>query len=609
MQKDEKKYWEVCLADLASNPNNPRKNFSGPKFKEMIASIKKVGVIEPILIRPVKGKTPYEIIAGERRWRASCDIARGNGGLKKNTIPAIVRDISDDEAFDLMTIENLQREDLTELEEAQSFKTYLDKKGKEALPELAERTGIKPSYIHRRVAVMELPKEVLEAWEQGKIKYGHCEQLVKVADKNKMLELFKKVIESANFYPMTVKDLKNKIENDAIKLSVAKFDIEKAGCKKCQSNSDVQRKLFDEEIGKSLCLDPKCFKQKQNNWFMANWKKEFGEKNGTNGLRFSGGVDYNKKHDFESYTGKPGAKCKECQFFVSFINVEGEIRQKQSCVGDKSCYNVIIAAGKQEAKRKEAARQSKNIDAQIDEQENTGEEMEVARVAWHGGFFIEEFYKTAIPERMAALNICREASNPDHQYMALRFSLISLMIANDGLRKEFLVRWIPDKYHLDEDGNIVDRKNKNVSFWDMTPDKIWGRLLFMKGDELVQAHKEAAGQAILQQNKTQASMRHFVAMHLGIDLAKEWRITKDYLDKKTTKECLDLIDRLRIATDEKALTYLHETLNKKRGKFNTCKKAELVSLIMESGVDLSGRVPAEILNAAKEMEKTEENND
>jgi hypothetical protein len=104
-------------------------------------------------------------------------------------------------------------------------------------------------------------------------------------------------------------------------------------------------------------------------------------------------------------------------------------------------------------------------------------------------------------------------------------------------------------------------------------------------------------------------MRHFVAMHLGIDLAKEWRITKDYLDKKTTKECLDLIDRLRIATDEKALTYLHETLNKKRGKFNTCKKAELVSLIMESGVDLSGRVPAEILNAAKEMEKTEENND
>ena len=171
-------YAEITLADITSNPQNPRKNFSGPKFEELIASIKQVGVIEPILIRPVKGKTPYEIIAGERRWRASCDIASANGGIKKNTIPAIVRDISDDEAFDLMTIENLQREDLTELEEAQSFKLYLDKKGKEALPELAERTGIKPSYIMRRVSVLELPKEILKAWEKGTIKYGHCEQLV-----------------------------------------------------------------------------------------------------------------------------------------------------------------------------------------------------------------------------------------------------------------------------------------------------------------------------------------------------------------------------------------------------------------------------------------------
>ncbi|MFA5324104.1 MAG: ParB/RepB/Spo0J family partition protein [Smithella sp.] len=596
-----KQYQEVTLADIQVNPDNPRKNFTGPKFDELVASVKKVGVMQPITIRPIKGKVPYMIVFGERRYNASVLIAKENGGIKKNSIPAIVRELTDDEAFELMTIENLQREDLTELEEAQSFKTYLDKKGKEALPELAERTGIKPSYIHRRVAVLGLPKEVLKAWDQGKIKYGHCEQLVRVADKNKMLELFNEVVYQSEWDPMTVKDLKDQIESDAIKLAVAKFDIEKAGCKKCRNNSDVQRKLFDEEIGKSLCLDPKCFKQNQNNWFMANWEREFSKKTGTNRFRFTGDVDYNKKHDFESYTGKPGAKCKECSYFVSFINIEGELRQKQSCVGDKSCYNMIIAAGKQEAKKKALAK-AKNSSS--GEQENTGEEtsIDIPRVAWHGGFFIEEFYKTAIPEHMATLTI----TSPLMVDMALRFSLISLMIANDSLRREFLVRWMPEKYHFNEDREIIDQDNKNVSYWDIPPDKIWVRLLFMKGDELVEAHKEAAAQAIMQQNKTQANMRHYVAMHLGIDLAKEWRLTKEYLDKKTTKECLDLIDRLGISTDEKALAYLHETLNKKRGKFNSCKKAELVSLVMESGADLAGKVPDEILTAAKKLEKSEE---
>ena len=601
-----KRYLEVTLADICANPQNPRKNFAGPKFDELMASIKQVGVIEPILVRPVKGKVPYEIVAGERRWRASCQLAGGNGGLKKNVIPAIIREIGDDEAFDLMTIENLQREDLTELEEAQSFKIYLDKKSKEALPELAERTGIKPSYIHRRVAVLSLPKEVLKAWDQGKILYGHCEQLARISDKNKMLELFQEVVQSSNFDPMTVKDLKDQIEDDAIKLSLAKFDIEKAGCKKCHSNSDIQRDLFGEDIKKSQCLNPKCFKQNQNNWFMAHWKKEFGEKTGTNGFRFSGDVDYNKKHDFESYTGKPGAKCKECPYFVSFINIEGELRQKQSCVGDKSCYNAIIAAGKQEAKKKEAAKKNRNIEGQ----ENTGEEIDVSRVAWHSIFFIEEFYKTAIPSRIVELN---GYTNNDNRDQILRFTLMSLFIANVSLMMRFAIRWMTDKYHVEKDeygeDYYVNQDGDEFSEYDIEQSDIWHRLEAMTVDELMEAQKEASCEALLQQGKTNKVIRHLVAMHLGIDLAREWRITKDYLYKKTTKECLALIDSLGISADEKALSYLHETLNKKRGKFNTCKKTELISLIMDSGVDLAGKVPAEILNAAKKMEKSEEDND
>jgi putative heme degradation protein len=174
---------------------------------------------------------------------------------------------------------------------------------------------------------------------------------------------------------------------------------------------------------------------------------------------------------------------------------------------------------------------------------------------------------------------------------------------------KFAKRWMIDKFTLkkdEEDGEeyLVDKNGDDISEHQITQEDIWDKLTLMSMMDLLKAHEVAAAQAIMQHNQTKASIRHFVALHLGIDLAKEWRLTKDYLDKKTTKECLDLIDRLGISTDEKALAYLQETLNKKRGKFNTCKKAELISLIIESGVDLAGKVPDEILNAAKALEKT-----
>lgn len=585
-----KQYAEISLAEIQVNPDNPRKHFAGTKFDELVASVRKVGVMQPITIRPVKGTGPfpYMIVFGERRYNASVIVAEENGGIKKNTIPSIIRKLTDDEAFDLMTIENLQREDLTELEEAQSFKIFLDKKGIGVLPELAERTGIKPSYIRRRVAVLSLPKEALKAWEQGKILYGHCEQLARLTDKKEIIEIVNEIIENSEYNPMTVKDLKEQISNQAIKLAAAKFDLEKAGCKTCKSNSDVQRDLFDEDIEKSICTNTKCFKQNQNNWLTANWKNEFKKKTGTNGFRFY--RDVQGEH-LDFWNVKPGEKCKECQFFVSLIQIDCDIYVKQSCVGDKSCYNQIIAAGKKQQQKKTA---SKTAGSQEEISADT------PRVAWHGGFFIEEFYKTAIPDSFTRL------INSD---MILRFSLMSLVVTNDSIRREFLIHWMPEKYHFNEDGQIVDQDNKNVSYWDITPEKIWSRLSTMKDADLFDAHKEAAHHTIMFHNAARPTIRHAVALHLGISLAREWRITKDYLDKKTTKECLDLIDRLGISTDEKALAYLQETLNKKRGKFNTCKKAELISLILESGIDLAGKVPAEILNAAKNLETPEEGDD
>ena len=148
----------IPLTEIVPSSMNPRKDFSGPEFDQLCASINSVVVIEPIIVRRLNGKKgPFEIVAGERRFKASVKL-----GLP--TIPAVVRELSDEAAYDFMLIENLQRADLTELEEAQSFKAWADKhKGDGAVKELGEKTGIRPPYIRTRIAALTLPKPVLEA--------------------------------------------------------------------------------------------------------------------------------------------------------------------------------------------------------------------------------------------------------------------------------------------------------------------------------------------------------------------------------------------------------------------------------------------------------------
>jgi len=571
----ERIFKELVLTELQPSPDNPRKNYSGPKFEEFVASVRKVGVIEPILVRPKTIKhsnVMYEIVAGERRFRAKSIVASENGGPEHATIPAIVQEMTDDEAFDLMTIENLQREDLTEIEEAQSFKIYLDKKGKDALPELAERTGIKPQYIRRRVAVLTLPDKVIKAWEDGKIKYGHCEQLVRVKDKKLVQEYLDRLLTKDNWHRIeTVHDLKKKINDHAIPLKNAKFELEAAGCLTCSSNTDCQSALFeDEKYDGVYCTNSVCFKQNQGKWLKANWKKH-GKQAGTNGFRFEDELTYGHFNNF-SCEGNPGEKCKECSHFVSRVKTDGKFEDRQVCVGDKSCFDQIIKAGKPErnaAKKKlEKALKGEKVDADL------------PRVAWHGEFFREGFYKNRIPEAISALNIS--------DLRCLQLSLMAMIKSNSDSRIKFANQWIP-KY-----------EKKNITWChDVEINDVWKRIISMTADEVSQAHRDLAREIIMQTGIVTADERHWAAAFLDIDLAKEWRFTQEYLDKKTTKEIMDMIVRFAINKDEKAQKFLYEKLGKKRGKFESCKKAELVSLMLESGIDLAGKVPAEILKVGK----------
>ena len=186
---------EVNLDELRSNPYQPRKVFDEEKLNELANSIKEFGVFQPIIVKKsIKG---YEIIAGERRVKAS-RIA----GL--TTIPAIIRDFTDNEMMEIALLENLQREDLNAIEEATAYKKLLDTLSL-TQEELAKRLGKSRSHITNMIGLLNLPDSVKSMIEDGKLSMSHARVLSKMEDKEQVEELANKIINEN----MNVRDLED----------------------------------------------------------------------------------------------------------------------------------------------------------------------------------------------------------------------------------------------------------------------------------------------------------------------------------------------------------------------------------------------------------------
>lgn len=252
----------VPLAQLRESPLNARKNFNKEKLQELADSIREKGVLTPLLVRPPRASTqdpagmgPYEILAGARRFRAS-KIA----GL--DTVPCMVRDdIDDATALEIITIENLQREDLSELEEAQGFKALLDL-GKYNVAELAQRVGKSASYVYQRVKLVELAPEAKKALLEDKISAGHAILIARLQPQEQ-----KRVLEIAagdkHNHPASVRELGDWIQREihlGLKGAPWKLDdaklLPKAGaCDGCPKRE------------KEACLDPACYEAKMRAHF------------------------------------------------------------------------------------------------------------------------------------------------------------------------------------------------------------------------------------------------------------------------------------------------------------------------------------------------------
>ena len=175
----------IKLKELRANPYQPRKVFDEEALQELASSIKEHGVFQPIIVKKsIKG---YEIIAGERRVKAS-QLA----GLE--TIPAIIREFNDNEMMEIALLENLQREDLNAIEEANAYKKLLDTLGI-TQDMLAQRLGKSRSHITNMLGLLTLPQEIQDYITTNKITMGHARVLSKLEDKEKQLELVDRIIE------------------------------------------------------------------------------------------------------------------------------------------------------------------------------------------------------------------------------------------------------------------------------------------------------------------------------------------------------------------------------------------------------------------------------
>jgi ParB family chromosome partitioning protein len=166
---------KVPIEFLRPNPRNPRRAFTETELGELADSIKQHGVIQPIVVRPVKGaQDRYEIIAGERRWRAS-----QAAGLHE--VPIVPLDVSDSDALELAIIENVQREDLNPMEEAQGYHALADE-FKHSQEEIARIVGKSRSHVANMMRLTKLPAEVQAYISQGQISAGHARALIGVPD-------------------------------------------------------------------------------------------------------------------------------------------------------------------------------------------------------------------------------------------------------------------------------------------------------------------------------------------------------------------------------------------------------------------------------------------
>ena len=599
----------IPLNQIVLNTYNSRKfdrNMTPARkaaFDELTDSIRQKDIIQPIVVRPiiVDGESRFEVMAGERRYRSKCRIANEDGiALDGVTIPSVIKDVDDADAFDIMITENFAREDLTPYEKAESFSRYITEKGdtNEVVVELSERTNVPVHAIRRLVALLSLPQMVKDAWRDEVLTQGHLMELTRVTDPERIESLARQCINNK----WTVKDLKISTSAQAPLMETARFDT--AQCQYCGSNSGLESALFADMAEAPKCLDPKCFEKKQEDFFKANWQSSKAKEIlGTNGHRFAHNLTVADRQPVKS--DAVNERCKSCPEFVSVVSLAGQTipGQEQVCVGSRDCFTqlylktvkslspavldvdveksaetkTVVATEDDKAsqpatsKQAEADTAGKAKDAAPEKSEAEMAEDDKKRSKKRSEKFIEEFFKTSIPTTITTMS----STEP----MAVKLAITALAISSSEAAG-ILSKSLGQGQHLYQQHKIAD------AVFALKPEDICPILLKMTVGPVMKTDAYSEG-AI--------AMRRVVSKYIGIDITAQWVINADYLNDMRKREIVKMGEEA--GTDLWNLPEVLAYRNKEFGEkgWMSLKKDQLIDCILKSGADLKGRIPKEMV--------------
>lgn len=265
---------------ITSSLTNPRKTFNAAKLTELAESIKATGVHQPVLVRPLPGTrvsdtergVQYELVCGERRYRAS-EMA----GVA--AIPAMVRALTDDQVMEIQLVENLQRDDLSDLEEAEGYDALMQHAGINA-DQVAAKIGKSRSYVFGRLKLLDLCQDARASLRDGTIDFSRALLVARIPDTKLQIKAMKEILAGQGYYggygsgkdPMTYRQAAEHVQqNYMLKLSDAKFKITAVdlvpaagSCKACTKRTGHDPDLFSDVKGADVCTDPPCFHKKED---------------------------------------------------------------------------------------------------------------------------------------------------------------------------------------------------------------------------------------------------------------------------------------------------------------------------------------------------------
>jgi len=228
------KIWDIPISEITPNPEQPRKEFSHKELDDLVASIKRHGILQPLVVSE-KDDGGYELIVGERRFRAS-QIA----GLA--TIPALVRSVTQQEKLELALIENIQRQDLNPIEEAFAYARLMDEFNL-TQEEVAEEVGKGRSSIANIVRLLTLPEKIQKALVAGKISVGKAKALMSLNNEKEMNEVFQSMLGEK----MTVRDVEKSV--------ASKGQKSRKGSVRRDPNLLASEQILEERLGTKVHIN------------------------------------------------------------------------------------------------------------------------------------------------------------------------------------------------------------------------------------------------------------------------------------------------------------------------------------------------------------------